>query len=95
MSLTKANDARVEKELNKLYNFSSCGIVTLREWIDKQETLELVESDRMIDYSRSKFNRMNYAEQKIYMNNLLSKKYYWINDVKVSKLIFDYTKNSR
>jgi hypothetical protein len=43
----------------------------------------------MIDYDRIKFNRLNKNEQEMYIEKLKNKKYYWVDDRQVPKLIYD------
>ena len=93
MSIVNANKARLQNELNKQYRFSDGSVLTMGQWIKKNSSLVTEESDGMIDYSRTKFNRMNYHEQAKYINNLKNKRYYWVNNIKISKLIYDYISN--
>lgn len=86
--LTPAMQGRLKAQLHKFYRFED-GIMTLGEKL-AQEDLEGYEvTDAMMDWSRTKFNRMNGDEQKAYEQRLKSKQYYWINERRVPKIVFD------
>jgi hypothetical protein len=65
-------------------------VTTWRKWVQGLDDINFQTSDAMIDYSRIKFNRMNLIQQKEYMNSLKSKVYYWVDDIKVSKTVYNY-----
>ena len=73
--------------------FASGAIKTLRQHIESLAAagpLELSEGDGMIDYSRRHFNRLgSLKEQDAYIAGLKAKRYYWINDWKIPKLVHD------
>jgi hypothetical protein len=90
-NLTPMQKGRLEKALDKQYRFSD-GIRTLRAEIErraKNEGLEKDTCDGMLDYNRTRFNRMNGAEQREYMARLKAKRYYFVNNLKVPKIVFD------
>lgn len=87
--------ARVVAQLDKLTRRN--GVVrTLRAHIELDAAagpLELKESDGMIDYSRTKFNRcMSQRESDAYIARLKAKTYFWVNDWQVPKVVFDVLK---
>ena len=73
--LTKANEARKEKSLNKLWKFQDQGIKSFKQLIDLgiYDRAEEVTVSKYI-YNRTKFNRMNQAEQDVYEEKLKEKK---------------------
>jgi hypothetical protein len=87
---------KINAELEKRYNFSG-KILSIKEYIEglmQDGPLEFAETDGMIDWSRTKFNRMNYKEQKQYEEKLKQKRLYFINNIKVSKTVYDAVKSS-
>lgn len=86
--LTPRQAARADEQLDKHYRFSN-GIFTLRQWIEAQDALEKEETDGSMDYNRTRFNRMSHAEQRAYNERLAAKRYYFVNGVKVPKVVFD------
>jgi len=98
-NLTAANEARKEKSLDKLWNFSDYGISSFRELIDKgvfvKSESKLVPQ---LQYNRIKYNRMNnFREQEDYYKKCtektkLSYSLYYSETVstEVSKFVFDY-----
>ena len=86
--LTPMQAGRLNAQLDKAYMFSF-GVMTLREFILSQETIVKSECDGMIDWSRTKFNRMNGNQQIEYEKKLKSKRHYFINDIKVPKIVYD------
>ena len=86
-----AAKARAEKVLSSLVRTPN-GVMTWREFIDTATSLDLQVSDAMIDWNRLTFNRMTHREQADYEARLRAKTYYWVNNVKVPKIVFDYAK---
>ncbi len=95
--LSAPNLARFNSAMDKLFRYKD-GVRSLRAEIEaRHERGELVDknaSDGMIDYSRTRFNRMDGREQADYMKRLEAKRYYWINDrdgagSAIPKLAFD------
>jgi hypothetical protein len=81
--------ARVNAALDKVYRFSSGRVCSLRQYIEALPTVEREETDGMIDYRRATFNRLENGEQEAYMKRLRDRRLYWINDVKVPKIVYD------
>lgn len=90
--LTPMQRGRLNAVLDKQYSYSGA-IKTLRQHIESLAAagpLELSEGDGMIDYSRRHFNRLgSLKEQDAYIAGLKAKRYYWINDWKIPKLVHD------
>jgi len=99
-TLSKANQARREKALNKLYRFNSHGVTNFKNLIDKgifvKSEMELVPE---LKYNRSKFNAMSNwnGEQDEYYRRSTEKTkpaYFLYYDERisneVSKFVFDY-----
>lgn len=89
--------ARTEAALAKRFRYSD-GIRTLGEDLqqrfDRGELVAKQETDSMIEWSRTRFNRMNGREQAEYEARLKSKRLYWLQDRDgfghaVPKLVFD------
>lgn len=79
---------RLNAALDKLYRFSD-GVRSLRAEFDRAPAIEKSEGDGMIDWSRTKFNRMDYREQAAYEARLKAKRYYYVNSLQVPKIVFD------
>lgn len=66
MSILKANEARKQKALDKLYRFS-VGLKSFRQMIDDGTLVRGEVADvPKLKYCRAKYNRMNYTEQAEY-----------------------------
>ena len=86
--LTPMQIGRVNKALDTEYRFTD-GTRKLRAHIENLSSIEKKESDGMIDYSRSRYNKLDGAEQDKYIAGLKAKRYYWINNTKVPKIVYD------
>jgi hypothetical protein len=88
--------ARLNATLDKLSRRN--GIVkTLRQHIADDAAagpLETSEGNGLIDYSRTKFNRMGYREQAAYMAALQAKRYFYVNGWQVPKIVHDAVRAS-
>lgn len=91
MTIKPAQDARLLAALNKLYNHQG-QTMTMRQIIEKTAPMVTSISDGMIDYSRRKFNNMYQREQDAYIAGLKARRHYWVNDVKVPKLVHDWAR---
>jgi hypothetical protein len=91
-SLAPVQIARVNAALDKVYRFDSGRVCSLRTFLEELPTIERAESDGMIDYSRTTFNRLGHGEQEAYMARLRNRRLYWINNVKVPKIVYDVTR---
>lgn len=89
MTIKPAQDARLLAALNKLYNYRGA-TMTMRQIIEQTIPMVASMSDGMIDYSRRKFNNMYQREQDAYIASLKARRHYWVNDVKVPKLVYDW-----
>lgn len=90
--LAKAREARLNDALAKEYRFEG-KVMSLRAILESRgDTLECRETDGMIDWSRSKFNRMNGREQSAYEAALKARRYYFVNSIKVPKIVFDWAR---
>lgn len=66
-NLTKMNAARAQTALDKRYNFSSIGVITLGEFLTRHaDTLKKYIGDYSHKFERRKFNRMTGPEQAAY-----------------------------
>ena len=70
-------------------NVASLHFLIKEKIVANNNRLELTISDGIIDSNRRKFNRMDYPEQAYYMQSLKNKRYYWVNDYKVTKKILN------
>lgn len=90
MTIETAQAARADKVLNSLIRID--GVVTSwRDFVSRGVVTS--EGDGMIDWSRTKFNRMNYREQAAYEAKLKAKRYYYVNDVQCPKTVWDFAKS--
>lgn len=89
MSIKLAQDARLLAALNKQYNYRGA-VMTMRHIIEQTQPMVASITDGMIDYSRNKFNNMYQREQDAYMARLKARRLYFVNDVKVPKLVYDW-----
>ena len=96
-SLSPMAKARTEAALAKRFRYPD-GVRTLGENLQRLfERGELVakqETDAMIEWNRTRFNRMNGREQADYEARLKAKRLYWLQDRDgcghaVPKLVFD------
>lgn len=90
--LSPLQSGRLKVALDRHYRFE--GVVkTLRSHIEHWAAsgpLELSESDGMIDYSRTRFNRMgSWREQDAYIASLTAKRYFYVDGWVVPKLVYD------
>ena len=92
MTIETANAGRLNKALDKAYRFSDGSIKTLRQYIESAPSIELDESDGMINWNRIAFNRMGYKEQAQYEAKLKAQRLYWINGIKVPAMIYQWAK---
>lgn len=72
-NLTKAQQARADKFLNKLVRTEEWGVITYRKWLEnfKNDGGCVEESEQpSIKYNRVKYNRMNWDEQREYDEKL-------------------------
>lgn len=89
LGMTANKIAMVEQLLHKCYK-TDMGVLNLQQIIEKMpDTPKKEVIDGMIDYSRSRFNRLNGFDQKRYMDRLKSKRYYVVDGMIVPKTIFD------
>ena len=80
---------RVNKALDKTYNFDG-RICSMRDWIADLATITKSESSGMCDFNRKHYNNLpGTDEQEAYEARLKAKRYYWINDVQVPKIVYD------
>lgn len=89
--MNKLQKSRLERELDKSVRINDT-VTTWRKWIDAQTELSCKESDGMCDWSRTRFNRLDGDGQAAYEKRLKSKAYYWVNNVQVPKMIYDFVK---
>lgn len=97
--LTKAQEARKQKALDKLWNLSEHGLTTYRKLIDEGKVMKgkVVEVPKY-KWNRNKYNRMNHEEQREYDKKMemrkLDYRFYLNKDndyfYEVPKLVFEY-----
>lgn len=92
MGIESANAGRLNKALDKAYRFSDGSIKTMRQYIEHAASLELEESDGMINWNRITFNRMGHKDQAQYEAKLKAQRLYWINGIKVPAMIYQWAK---
>lgn len=78
---------RLNKALAKQYRFDGV-IKTLGEHIATLEGNKS-EGNGMIDYNRTRFNRMNNADQRAYIQGLEERRYYYVDGWTVPKIVWD------
>ena len=99
-TLSKANKARKDKAINKLWNFSDYGVKSFKQLIDKGVFIKAkIEMEPALKYNRKKFNYgfNNQEAQDEYYRRCTEKTkkvYYLYYDdsisTNVSKFVFDY-----
>lgn len=89
--MNKLQEGRLDRELDKSIRINDI-VTTWRKWIEDQAEFSCKESDGMWKWSRTRFNRLEGDEQEAYEKSLKSKTYYWINNVNVPKMIYDFVK---
>lgn len=96
-TLSPMNAARLDACLGKLFRYDD-GVRSLGSEIEARaargELVAKKETDGMIDWSRTKFNRMDGREQAAYEARLRAKRYYWLESadgtgMPVPKTVFD------
>lgn len=88
--LTPMQNGRLQAALDRLYRESDGTVRALRDWIKAQPECVLSTSDGMIDYNRRTFNRMDQRQQDAYMAKLRARRYFYINDRQVPKMVYDF-----
>ena len=95
-TLTPMQLGRLNAALDQQFRWSDGAIYSLRAKIEKLvATGEAFknESDRMIDWNRTRFNRMDGRQQEAYEARLKAGRYYWIGQGDLSwripKIVFD------
>jgi hypothetical protein len=92
MDLSKANDARLKAALSRTYMHNGRAM-SLQAILQGRGALVTGECDGMIDYSRTKFNRLCGREQEAYMAALKARRHYFVNDIKVPKIVHDWAQS--
>jgi hypothetical protein len=85
---------RVNAALDKRFNFSEFGVATLRAFIEAHAPVaRKFIGDHSFEYSRTRFNRMNGAEQAAYEKRLARASYnFQFKDgisIGIPKIVFD------
>jgi hypothetical protein len=93
-TLTPMQAGRVAAALDKRFNFSCAGVMTLRAFIEKHAATAYKETgDHSYTYSRTRFNRMNHAEQKAYDARLARPAYFFGYapnvSIQIPKIVYD------
>lgn len=73
MSITKAQQAKAEKALQKTIRTEEGAVMTKKEWLQKLVTdgwLPSVDTKSSVKWNRTKYNRMNWMEQAVYEEQL-------------------------
>lgn len=95
MSLTAANQARLEKSLNQQYRFDG-EILTLQTKLDRDAVSFETKEVAKYEYNRTKFNRMDYREQEAYEKKLQERKisyralYRDGSFIEIPKIVFEH-----
>ena len=79
---------RIEKALHKLYRFSDGRVMTLLAYIENTDGHK-EKADGTIDYNRRHFNSLDDKQQKEYMATLEGRTYYYFNNIKIPKMVWD------
>ena len=90
--MTPHQAARANAALDSLVRIDG-QVMSWRAFIESCDAIEKSESDGMIDYSRSHFNRLDHDGQARYMARLKTKRMYYVNGYVVRKLVYDAVKN--
>lgn len=78
---------RVNAALDKLARYSG-EVRTLRAHLETLQGLK-TEGDGFIDYNRRRFNAMDYKQQAAYEARLRAKRYYYVDNWQVPKIVWD------
>jgi len=96
-NLSPLQRGRLHAALAKHYRYDGA-VKPLRQHIEELAAagpLDLSEGDGMIDYSRTHFNRLSSVkEQDAYIARLRAKRYFYVNDWVVPKLVYDAIKGA-
>lgn len=96
-NLSTLQQGRLHAALAKHYRYDGT-VKTLRQHIEGLAAagpLDLSEGDGMIDYSRTHFNRLSSVkEQDAYIARLRAKRYFYVNDWVIPKLVYDAIKGA-
>lgn len=88
-NLTPMQAGRLNAALDKRYRWSDGAIKTLREFIEGEASIAKQTGDGMIDFNRRRFNNMDGREQRAYEARLKAKRYFYLNNQQVPKIVFD------
>lgn len=97
-TLELANEARLNKALNKLYRYSY-GVATLKQHLDANAVSFSTKVVPKYEYNRRKFNNMNYDEQAAYELKLKEVKTIYVANYKdgayseIPKMVYEYYTN--
>lgn len=86
--LTAMQAGRVNRALDKQFRTPD-GIRSLREILEREPECRKEVTDGFCDWKRRAFNRMTAAEQRAYEARLAARRYYWVNDRSVPKIVYD------
>ena len=86
--MTPHQAARANAALDSLVRIDG-QVMSWRKFFESCEAIEKSESDGMIDYSRTHFNRLDHDGQARYMARLKAKRMYYVNGYVVKKLVYD------
>lgn len=99
-NLSKANEGRKNKSLDKQWRFTDYGITSFRDLIDRGDVFDKgkIEEVPKYKYNRRKYNRMGWDEQREYDEKLKQKKtayflYYKGEEgvsTEVGKFVYEY-----
>lgn len=87
-NLSPMNLARLNAALDKPYRFAD-GVRSLRAQLERMPDRTKTTGNGMIDWSRTKFNRMNDREQAAYEAGLKARQYFYVGGLQVPKMVFD------
>jgi hypothetical protein len=83
---------RLNKALDRIYRFDGGEVKTLRAHLEAEPAIIKSEGDGLIDYSRNHFNSLDRRQQDAYMARLKAKRYYYLSNMQVPKIVYDATR---
>lgn len=85
------SNSKLSAALSKLYMHNGRAM-TLQAILEQTVPMVAEETDGMIDYSRTRFNRMDHREQDAYMDSLKAKRLFFVNNIKVPKIVYEWAR---
>ena len=87
-SFSRLDRGRVEALLDKVLRWED-GDYTTRQWIEKQSRIHKSQGDGMLNFNRTRYNRLDRDGQAAYEARLRAQRFYYLNGREVPKLVYD------